>query len=106
MRNGPNPLFKPIYYSYPMDGDGMIHAVYFDNGQARYRNRFVQTSGLVTERRAGRAIYGSLTHPVPIDPALIGPGGNPDHSKTAHSSVFCDMAVICSHSTKRLPAMN
>jgi hypothetical protein len=37
MRNGPNPLFKPIYYSYPMDGDGMIHAVYFDNGQAPLR---------------------------------------------------------------------
>jgi len=31
----------------------------------------------VTERSAGRAIYGSLTHPVPIDPGLIGPGGNP-----------------------------
>jgi carotenoid cleavage dioxygenase-like enzyme len=77
MRNGPNPLFKPIYYAYPMDGDGMIHAVYFDNGQARYRNRFVQTSSLKTERRAGRAIYGSLTHPVPIDPKLIGPGGDP-----------------------------
>jgi carotenoid cleavage dioxygenase-like enzyme len=60
-----------------MDGDGMIHAVYFDNGRARYRNRFVQTSGFVTERRAGRAIYGSLTHPVPIDPRLIGPGGDP-----------------------------
>jgi carotenoid cleavage dioxygenase-like enzyme len=77
MRNGPNPRYKPIYYAYPMDGDGMIHAVYFDNGQARYRNRFVQTSGLKTERRAGRAIYGSLTHPVPIDPRLIGPGGDP-----------------------------
>ena len=77
MRNGPNPLFKPIYYAYPMDGDGMIHAVYFDNGKVRYRNRFVRTSGFVTEQRAGRAIYGSLTHPVPIDPALIGPGGDP-----------------------------
>src|SRR5271155_1232494 len=52
MRNGPNPLFKPIAYAYPMDGDGMIHAVYFDNGRARYRNRFVQTAGLTTERRA------------------------------------------------------
>jgi carotenoid cleavage dioxygenase-like enzyme len=76
VRNGPNPRFKPIYYAYPMDGDGMVHAVYFDNGQARYRNRFVRTSGFLTERRAGRAIYGSLTHPVPIDPALIGPGGD------------------------------
>jgi carotenoid cleavage dioxygenase-like enzyme len=77
MRNGPNPRFKPIYYAYPMDGDGMIHAVYFDNGQARYRNRFVRTIGFLTEQRAGRAIYGSLTHPVPIDPGLIGPGGDP-----------------------------
>ncbi len=77
MRNGPNPLFKPMFYAYPMDGDGMVHAVYLDNGKARYRNRFVQTSSLATERRAGRAVYGSFMHPVPIDPALIGPGGNP-----------------------------
>jgi carotenoid cleavage dioxygenase-like enzyme len=77
MRNGPNPHFKPIYYAYPMDGDGMIHAVYFDNGQARYRNRFVRTSGFKTEQRAGRAIYGSFTHPVPVDPNLVGPGGDP-----------------------------
>ncbi len=77
MRNGPNPLFKPIFYAYPMDGDGMVHAVYLDNGKARYRNRFVQTSSLATERRAGRAVYGSFMRPVPIDPALIGPGGNP-----------------------------
>ena len=76
MRNGPNPRFKPIYYAYPMDGDGMIHAVYFYNGQARYRNRFVRTSGFLNEQRAGHAIYGSLTHPVPIDPGLIGPGGD------------------------------
>jgi carotenoid cleavage dioxygenase len=41
MRNGPNPLYKPLAFTYPMDGDGMIHAVYFDNGRARYRNRFV-----------------------------------------------------------------
>lgn len=74
MRNGPNPLFKPIAFAYPMDGDGMIHAVYFNNGRARYRNRFVQTPGLVAERRAGRAIYGSFTHPVPIDPKLLQPG--------------------------------
>jgi carotenoid cleavage dioxygenase-like enzyme len=77
MRNGPNPHFKPISYAYPMDGDGMIHAVYFDNGHARYRNRFVKTSGFETERRAGRAIYGSFTHPVPIDPTLIAGGGDP-----------------------------
>jgi carotenoid cleavage dioxygenase-like enzyme len=77
MRNGPNPLFKPIAFNYPMDGDGMIHAIYFENGRARYRNRFVETPGLKAERRAGRAIYGSFTHPVPIDPKLLRPGDPP-----------------------------
>ncbi len=77
MRNGPNPLFKPLSYTYPMDGDGMIHAVYLDNGRARYRNRFVRTSALTVERRAGRALYGGLLGPVPVDPALVHPGENP-----------------------------
>ena len=80
MRNGPNPLFKPIAFNYPMDGDGMIHAVYLDNGRARYRNRFVQTKGLAIERRVGRAVYGSFTHPVPVDPAVVG-SNNPSPFK-------------------------
>ena len=77
MRNGPNPLFKPISYTYPMDGDGMIHAVYLDNGRARYRNRFVATTSLAVERRAGRAVYGGLAHIVRVDPALVRPGEHP-----------------------------
>lgn len=28
MRNGPNPAFAPMSYTYPFDGDGMIHAIY------------------------------------------------------------------------------
>jgi carotenoid cleavage dioxygenase-like enzyme len=77
MRNGPNPLFKPITYTFPFDGDGMIHAVYLDNGRARYRNRFVQTGSLAVERRAGRAVYGGFARPMPVDPALVGPDGHP-----------------------------
>ena len=77
MRNGPNPLFKPISFTYPMDGDGMIHAIYLDNGRARYRNRFVATTSLAVERRAGRAVYGGLAHVVRVDPALVRPGENP-----------------------------
>lgn len=77
MRNGPNPKYEPIAYAYPFDGDGMIHAVFFDNGRARYRNRFVRTRGLAVEDRAGRAVYGSLFHPVPVDPALVGSDGDP-----------------------------
>lgn len=77
MRNGPNPLFKPIAFAYPMDGDGMIHAVYLDAGRARYRNRFVRTNDLLVEQRAGHAVYGSFTHPAAIDPSLLRPGDNP-----------------------------
>ncbi len=77
MRNGPNPLFKPIAFAYPMDGDGMIHAVYLDGGRARYRNRFVRTRDLAVEQRAGRAVYGSFTKPVSIDPQVLLPGDNP-----------------------------
>ena len=77
LRNGPNPLFKPISYSYPFDGDGMIHAVYLAGGKARYRNRFVRTRGLAVERRAGRAVYGGVMRPVPVDPALVGTDGDP-----------------------------
>src|SRR4051794_21595200 len=55
----------------------MIHAVYLDNGRARYRNRFVGTGSLAVEKRAGRAVYGGLVHPVPVDPALLRPGENP-----------------------------
>ncbi|MFG1400225.1 carotenoid oxygenase family protein [Roseixanthobacter pseudopolyaromaticivorans] len=77
MRNGPNPRYEPISYAYPFDGDGMIHAVYFDNGRARYKNRFVRTRALAVEHRAGRAVYGGVFHPVPVDPALVGPDGDP-----------------------------
>ena len=74
MRNGPNSEFKPISFAYPLDGDGMIHAVYLEDGKARYRNRFVQTAGLAVERRVGRAVYGSFTLPAPIDAAVFRPG--------------------------------
>jgi len=68
MRNGPNPEFTPISYTYPLDGDGMIHAVYLENGEAHYRNRFVETKGLLKERKAGKALYGSILNPIPLEP--------------------------------------
>lgn len=81
MRNGPNPLFLPISYAYPMDGDGMVHAVFLDHGRARYRNRFVRTNSFQVERRIGHAIYGSFTAPQPVDPAMLLPGENPGPMK-------------------------
>ena len=38
MRNGANPQFAPMGRYHWFDGDGMIHAVYLENGTARYKN--------------------------------------------------------------------
>lgn len=77
VRNGPNPAFAPISYTYPFDGDGMLHAVYLDGGRARYRNRYVATRGLAAERRAARAVYGGIASPFPVAPSLTAPDGDP-----------------------------
>lgn len=42
-RNGPNPATPPAGLHHWFDGDGMIHGVWFENGAARYRNRYVKT---------------------------------------------------------------
>lgn len=77
MRNGPNPAFEPISYTYPFDGDGMIHAIYLQNQQASYRNRYVKTKGFLLEQKHGRAIYGGITNPIPPDPRFLGPNDSP-----------------------------
>ena len=37
VRTGPNPQFAPMGAYHPFDGDGMLHAVYIEDGVARYR---------------------------------------------------------------------
>lgn len=85
MRNGPNPAFEPISYTYPIDGDGMLHAVYLQNGKASYRNRFVATKGLMAEKKANRALYGGIKRPIPTDPKLVGKDGDPGPVKNGAS---------------------
>lgn len=77
MRNGPNPAFEPISYTYPFDGDGMVHAIYLENQQASYRNRYVKTKGLLLEQQHGQAIYGGLARMTQPDTKFIGPNDNP-----------------------------
>ncbi len=55
VRNGPNSFFEPTNLYHWFDGDGMVHAVYFRDGQVSYRSRFVRTEGIEDEMRAGRA---------------------------------------------------
>jgi len=62
-RNGPNPQFEPKNRYHPFDGDGMVHGVYFRDGRASYRNRWVETEALREERQAGLS----------ISPGVMGP---------------------------------
>jgi carotenoid cleavage dioxygenase len=78
MRNGPNPRFTPLgSYTYPLEGDGMVHGVWIEGGRARYANRWVRTRGMAAEERAGRALYGGLLTPAFVDPDLLGPDPDP-----------------------------
>lgn len=57
-RNGPNPASPPSGMHHWFDGDGMVHAIHFEDGQARYRNRFVPTADLAAERAGREAMPG------------------------------------------------
>jgi carotenoid cleavage dioxygenase-like enzyme len=59
-RNGPNPAYEPKGRYHWFDGDGMIHAITLRDGRASYRNRWVQSEGLLEERKAGKATYPGL----------------------------------------------
>jgi carotenoid cleavage dioxygenase-like enzyme len=78
VRNGPNPRYTPLgSYTYPMEGDGMLHGVWLENGHARYRNRWVYTNDLRADMRAGRALFGGLMTPAPPDDDQLGPDPDP-----------------------------
>lgn len=49
-RNGPNPLHAPTGPHHWFDGDGMLHGVWFENGKAEYRNRYIRTDDHLAER--------------------------------------------------------
>lgn len=56
LRNGPNPMFKPSSYNYPLEGDGMLHGFYFQQGKVSYRNRWIKTRGLIYEMFEGKQL--------------------------------------------------
>jgi carotenoid cleavage dioxygenase len=63
LRNGPNAVFQPTNLYHWFDGDGMVHGVYFRDGRASYRSRFVRTAGLADETHAGRALWPGVMGP-------------------------------------------
>lgn len=74
LRNGPNPRFPPIgSYTYPLDGDGMVHAFTCGGGRARYRNRYVRTPSMAAEEKAGHALWGGVMTPIVPSADVVGP---------------------------------
>ncbi|MEM6732032.1 MAG: carotenoid oxygenase family protein [Myxococcota bacterium] len=71
-RNGPNNRFKPNNRYHWFDGDGMVHGVWFEDGVARYRSRFVKTAGLELEAERGDTIWPGVLGPfdfsLPLQP--------------------------------------
>tara|TARA_B100000676_G_scaffold220439_1_gene217489 strand:- start:695 stop:2230 length:1536 start_codon:yes stop_codon:yes gene_type:complete len=62
--NGPSQRFEPVnpkYHYY--DGDAMMRAIYFRDGRASFRQRWVRTGAFVAEEIAGKAIWPGLAGP-------------------------------------------
>jgi len=86
LRVGPNPahIFSEEAY-HTFDGDGMIHAIEFDDGSARYRNRFVQTEGYKLEKARGDWIYKGMNSMLDPTPSRV-PEGSPDRKNLANTA--------------------
>ncbi len=65
-RNGPGLFEREGFRKRTvLDGDGMIRAVSFQGGVARFRNRFVRTAKFTKEEARGRFLYPTWTTPAP-----------------------------------------
>lgn len=60
IRNTENPLHHAIGRYHPFDGDGMLHSLYVDNGEAEYHNRFIRSDGFIAELDAGEPLWAGL----------------------------------------------
>jgi carotenoid cleavage dioxygenase len=74
LRNTENPLVPAAERYHPFDGDGMIHSIYFSNGSAEYRNRFIRTEGLLAELDAGGPLWSGLAESPLVAPRQDGWG--------------------------------
>lgn len=84
LRNGPNPQFDPIGRYHIFDGDGMVHGIEIRDGRARYRNRWVESKGLLAERSRGRAVFGGLSEFRTPDADVVAEAGIMKNTANTH----------------------
>lgn len=93
VRNGPNPQFPPRGRYHWFDGDGMLHGVLLRDGQASYRNRYVQTAGWRAEREAGKALWSGLAERPDLNRVL---NGEPIFKNAANTALaWHDGRLLC-----------
>ncbi len=87
LRIGPNPahIFSEAAY-HTFDGDGMVHAIRFANGQTSYRNRFVQTEGFKLEQERGDWVYKGMNSMMDPTPSRVPEGAS--SSKNLANTAF------------------
>jgi carotenoid cleavage dioxygenase-like enzyme len=98
LRVGPNPahIFSAEQY-HIFDGDGMIHAVEFAAGTARYRNRFVQTEGYKLEQERGEWVWKGMLSMLDPAPSRV-PEGMPTIKNLANTAfVFHNDTLYALH---------
>ena len=86
LRVGPNPVHvfsEEAYHTF--DGDGMIHAIEFNQGTARYRNRFIENEGFTLERERGDWVYKGMNSLMDPTPSRV-PEGAPAAKNLANTA--------------------
>ncbi len=59
-RNGPNPQYVYSDKYHMFEGDGMLHAITFQNGHVNYQNRWLRTEKFLAERNARKSLFGGM----------------------------------------------
>jgi carotenoid cleavage dioxygenase len=96
LRNTENPLHDSLERYHPFDGDGMIHMMSFEDGDAQYRNRFVRTQGLATEIAAGSAQWAGLAEQPSRSPRTDGWGARTRMKDASSTDVVVHAGVALS----------
>ncbi|GAB5461518.1 carotenoid oxygenase family protein [Hoeflea alexandrii] len=62
--NGPSQRFEPVNSKYHYyDGDAQLRAIYFRDGKATFRQRYLRNGAFIVEDKAGKAIWPGIAGP-------------------------------------------